>query len=82
MKSINYRFWIVEVLKAINNCLITVLNRMDQLQHWIKNFFGRSTKKFPQYVCYRKYIIVIGSEGQIDALPWIAEGYGDQTKAC
>ena len=69
MKSINNRFWIVNVLKTINKCLITVLNRIDRLKHRIGNIFGRYTKKFPKKICNRKYIIGIESEGQIDALP-------------
>ena len=45
MKSINYHFWIIKVLKKINNRLITVLNRMDRLKHRIGIIFGRSTEK-------------------------------------
>ena len=41
MKLINYHFWIVKVLKMINNRLITVLNRMDRLKHRIGIIFGR-----------------------------------------
>ena len=29
-------------------CLITILNRMDQLKHWIKIIFGRSTRKISE----------------------------------
>ena len=45
MKSINYCFWIIKVLKMINNRLITVLNRMDRLKHRIGIIYGQSTKK-------------------------------------
>ena len=40
-----------------------------------KFFLVDLQKKIPKYVCNQKLIIVIVSEGQIDALPWIAEGY-------
>ena len=46
MKSINYHFWIVKVLKMINNCLITVLNRMYRLKHRIGIFSVDLQKKF------------------------------------
>ena len=37
-------------------------------------------KILPKKICNRKQIIDIVSEGQMDALPWIAEGYpGDLT---
>ena len=48
MKSINYRFWIVKVLKTINNRLITILNRMDRLKHRMEIIFGRYTKKISE----------------------------------
>ena len=54
MKSNNYHFWIVKVLKTINNHLITILNRMDQLKHRIRIIFGRSTKTFPKKICNQK----------------------------
>ena len=46
MKSINYRFWVIKVLKMINNRLIAVVNQMDRLKHRIGIIFGRSKKKF------------------------------------
>ena len=45
MKLINNNFWIVKVLKTINNHLIIVLNRIDRLKHQIGIIFGRYTKK-------------------------------------
>ena len=38
-------FWIVKVLKTINNHLITVLNRMDRLKHPMGIIFGWYIKK-------------------------------------
>ena len=76
LKSINYRFCIVKVLKTINNLFFTPLNRMDRLKHWIGIIFGWYPKKISnKKICNQKKVIVIGSEGQIDALPWIPEGY-------
>ena len=54
MKSINYGFWIVKVLKTINNHLITVLNGMDRLKHRIRFIFGGSTKKILKKICKSK----------------------------
>ena len=36
-------------------------------------------KKFLKKICNQKKIIVIGLEGQIDALPWITKGYIENT---
>ena len=64
----------IESIIKSDNRLITILNWMDWLKHRIGNIFSLQ-KKFPKKICNRKLIIVIRSEGQIDALPWIAEGY-------
>ena len=48
MKWISYHFWIIKVLKTINNHLFTVLNSDGRLKHWIRIFFGRSTKNFTE----------------------------------
>ena len=43
-----HRFWIVKVLKTINNHFIIVLNRMDRLKHRIGIIFGWSSKKISE----------------------------------
>ena len=61
IESIIYNRFIIQisfldrkVLKTINNRLITVLNQMDPLKHWIKIIFVWSTKKNPKKICNQK----------------------------
>ena len=59
-------------------CLHFFIYRFEldgRLKHRMGIFFGRSTKNFTEKICNQKWFIDIVSEGQIDALPWIAEGY-------
>ena len=59
-------------------CLHFFIYRFEldgRLKHRMGIFFGRSTKNFTEKICNQKKIIDIVSEGQINALPWIAEGY-------
>ena len=47
-KLMNNRFLHRKGSKTINNCNIIGPNRMGQLKHRIKIFFGRSTKNFTE----------------------------------